>query len=187
MKTTRYHLERVVESTSITNLDYVKDEIKYVLESNKDYRTKADYLGYSICTLDDKVKSIDEQINELKELKQRIKNAKALVLEIGAKVFAEFGIEKIEGNGISSITVSKELISSKTVLNVINTQALIDAGFYIKTIDEKAILESFNNDDYKELILANAEVLTTKTVTPSKLRVNKRRSNNDIDDIPKIA
>lgn len=183
MKTTRYHLQRVVEGASANNVDYVKSEIKDVLESNKPYESKCDYLGYSIISLDDKINLINEQIDELKEYKGKLKEAKALVLEVGAKVFKEYGIEKIEGAGISSITVSKELVSSKVNLVIQNEKALVDAGFYKLVLDEKAVLESYNNDEYKELILQNATIETVENKTASKLRVNKRRSSNSLDDV----
>ena len=178
MKTTRYHLEKVVQSAGVNNVDYLKSELKDVLESNNDYTKKADYIGYSILSIDEKVKLIDEQLSELKEYKSKLKEAKSLALEVGAKVFNEYGISKIEGVGISSITVSNEIRSKKTSLVIQNEQSLIDAGFYKKVIDEKAILDSYNNGDYQDLILQNCIVETNETVIPSKLRVNKRRGSN---------
>lgn len=177
MKTTRYHLEKVVEGASANNIDYVKTEIQDVLESNKPYQSKCDYLGYSITSIHDKVNLLDEQISELKEYKQKLKDAKALVLEVGAKVFSEYGIEKIEGAAFSSITISKELVSSKTSLVVKNEKELIDAGFYKLVLDEKAILQSFNDGDYKDLILQNCSIETKEVITNPKLRINKRRAS----------
>lgn len=178
MKTTRYHLEKVVQSAKVNNVDYLKSELKDVLESNNDYTKKADYIGYSILSIDEKIKLIDEQLSELKEYKSKLKEAKSLALEVGAKVFNEYGISKIEGVGISSITVSNEIRSKKTSLVIQNEQSLIDAGFYKKVIDEKAILDSYNNGDYQDLILQNCIVETNETVIASKLRVNKRRGSN---------
>lgn len=181
MKTTRYHLERVVQNASVTNEDYLKQELREVLESNKPYESKCDYLGYSILSLDEKIKVIDEQLEELKQYKQKLKDAKSLVLEVGASIFTEYGISKIEGGGISSITVSKELRSSKSVLSVKDEKPLIDAGFYKLSLDEKALLDSYNNGEYIELIEKYCSVQTIESITKPKLRVNRRRASNNDD------
>lgn len=177
MKTTRYHLEKIVEGASANNIDYVKEEFKTILESNKEYTRKADYLGFSILSLTDKVKLLDEQIEELKQYKQKLNEAKDLALEVGATVFTEYGIEKLEGAGISSISITKESKSSKTSLVVRNEQALIDAGFTKVVLDTNAVLDAFNNGDYQELILQNAIVDTKVTVKPQRLRVNRRKTS----------
>lgn len=189
MRTTRNHLERVVQGATETNKAYILEEIKNVLESNKPYEVKCDYLGYSILSLDEKVSLINAQLDELKEYKAKLKLAKSLVLEIGAKVFSCYGIQKIEGAGISSITVSKELKTTKTSLVVREDKPLIDAGFFKVVLDEKAILDAYNNDEYKELILQNCVLETKEVVTVPKLRVNKRRASNNSDnlDLPDIA
>ena len=175
MKTTRYHLERVVEGATANNIDYIKEEFKAVLQSDNEYTRKADYLGFSILSITDKIKLLDEEINELKEYKAKLNEAKELALEVGANVFTEFGIDKIEGAGISSITLTKESRSSKTSLVIRNEQALMDAGFTKTVLDTDSVLEAFNNGDYQELILQNAIVDTKVTVKPQKLRINSRR------------
>lgn len=176
MKTTRYHLERVIEGASANNIKYVENEIQEVLESNKDYRTKADYLGFSICSLDDKVQVIEEQVKELLEYKKRLLGARLLAIKVGAEVFKTYGIEKLEGAGIESITLTKESSSSKTNLVIKNEQALIDGGFYktIKVLDTDSILNSYKDGLYHDLILQNAYVDTKVTVIPSMLKVNRR-------------
>lgn len=175
-KTTRYHLEKVVESASVNNIDYVKEEVRSVLQSNKPYESKCDYLGYSILSIDNKIALLDEQLKELKEYKSKLKEAKAIVLEAGAKVFSEFGIDKIEGAGISSITLSRELMTKKCSLVVSNKEALINAGFYKVDLDEKAVLDAYADNEYKDLILQNATVRVEEIKTPSRLRVNKRKA-----------
>ena len=107
MKTTRYRFEQAVQEVQTDTIDLLKDEFKSILESNKDFTRKADYIGFSIVSLDAKVASLDEEIKELQQLKKSLKSAKEITLITGAKVFEEYGIDKIEGAGISSITMSK--------------------------------------------------------------------------------
>ena len=70
MKTTRYNFEKALQEAKKSNETWLKEEFKSILESDKYYTRKADYIGFSILSIDDKVASIDEEINELKQLKQ---------------------------------------------------------------------------------------------------------------------
>lgn len=179
MKMTKYHLERVVESANINNVQYIKQEIKKVLESNREYTRKTDYLGFSICSLDDKINILDEHINEMKEYKDNLKHAKSLALEMGASVFNELGIQKIEGVRISSISLIKGFKSVKTSLIIKDHKALIDAGFYKKIVDTESLLNSYNDDLYKDLIIQNCSILKEEIITSSKLKISKIK---DIDN-----
>ncbi len=142
MKTTRYRFEQAVQEVKADTTSWLRDEFKAILESNKDFTRKADYIGFSIASIDDKVASIDEEIKELQEVKKRLKSAKDIALTIGAEVFATYGIEKLEGAGISSITVTKSTTKSKTTLCVINEEALIKLGYFTVSVDEEAVIEA---------------------------------------------
>ena len=73
MKTTRYRFEQAVQEVKEDTTGWLIDEYKAILESDKDFTRKADYIGFSIASIDDKVTSIDEEIKELQELKKRLK------------------------------------------------------------------------------------------------------------------
>ena len=102
--THRYQLERDIENATSNNHFWLKERFKEVLESDKDASRKCDYLGYSILNLDAKVHLLEEEIKELRHLKEHLTSAKALALEVGAELFSEYGINKLEGAGISSIS-----------------------------------------------------------------------------------
>jgi len=178
MKTVRYRFERELERVTADSKAraWLKGEFKNILESDKDFTRKADYIGFSIISIDTKIKGIDEEIKELQELKKNLKQAKEITLEVGAEVLNEYGIEKLEGAGISSITFTKSSMSSKTKLKILNHEELIKAGYYKKVVDEEAILALMCGADERERLKEFCEVDILITQKPSKLKVNKRRN-----------
>ena len=175
MKTTRYNFEVAVQSAKADNKQWLIDEFKAILEADKDFTRKADYIGLSIASIDDKVLSLDEEIKELQQLKKQLKSAKDLALEIGAGVFSSYGIEKIEGAGISSITLTKPSTITKTTIKPTDEAKLIEAGFYKKVIDDKAIVRAYEDGNYLECINKYCDVTTDTVGKHAKLKVNKRR------------
>lgn len=174
-KLQRFRFEAAVQDVTETNTSWLKDEFKSVLESNKPYQSKADYIGYSLLSIEEKISLLDEEISSLKQYKEKLKKAKAIALVTGAEVFNEYGISKLEGAGISSLTLSSALRTVKVeVADIYNEEALIQQGYYKKVLDEKAIVQAYKDGTYKEFILMHADINVVEYITPSKLRINKR-------------
>ena len=180
MKTMRYRFEQAVQEVNEETTEWLIAEFKSILTSDKDYTRKCDYIGFSIASIDSKVASIDEELKELQSLKKKLKLAKDIALRIGAEVFAEYGIDKLEGAGISSITVTKESTKSKQSIEIIDEEALIDLGYYNMIVDTDAIAKAFDTNDAEE-IAPYIRLNTTDTTTTAKLKINKRRSSNSAD------
>jgi hypothetical protein len=49
---TRYRLEKAVQDANDNNIAYLKEEFQTLLESNRPYQAKADYIGYSVSSID---------------------------------------------------------------------------------------------------------------------------------------
>jgi len=188
MKTTRYRFETAIEQVKEESTQWLKDEFKSILESDKEFTRKADYIGLSIAGIDAKVASIDEEIKELQAYKKKLKAAKEIALTTGAEVFAEYGIDKLEGAGISSITITKAKPSIKRELSINNADALIKLGYFTLSVDEAAVMDAIVSGDTSEELLQYARVVTTETIIPEKLKVNKRRSlHNTIEALQEVA
>lgn len=172
----RYQLERDIESANESSAAWLKQRLSEVLESDKDATRKCDYLGYSILGIDTKLHSIDEEIKELKAIKDKLKNAKDLALQVGAELFGEYGIAKLEGAGISSITVTSPLLHPKLFLLVTNPKPLMEAGFVKHILDEDAIKEAYESGQYKALIEEHCYISYETNETRKKLKINQRRS-----------
>lgn len=183
MKTTRYKFEQLVQEVKEDTKSWLRDEFKTILESDKDYTRKCDYIGFSIASIDDKVASLDEEIQELQHLKQKLKSAKEIALITGAELFAEYGIEKLEGAGISSITLTKESTKSKTTLEVLDEEALIKLGYFTLSVDEEAVIEALSTQEELEILSQYARLHRVETLSTAKLRVNKRRGSNSTNFI----
>ena len=181
MKTVRYQFEQVLQQAKPENTDWLKEEFSSILESERDHTRKADYIGFSLLSFDHSIQSIDEEIKELQQLKKRLKEARELALTTGAEVFTQYGIDKLDGAGISSITLTRATTVNKTKLIIENPEALIEAGFYKKVLDEEMIRDLYDNPKYREIIHQYARLEHESVPRPAKLRVNKRRGVNTTD------
>jgi hypothetical protein len=179
MKFVRYQLEKDIQVATMANKEWLKSRLCGILESNKESTAKADYLGLSLLSIDESVKSIDEEISELKALKDSLKLAKEVALEVGAEVFENYGIEKLEGLRVSSLTIHHPVVTPKVNFTVTNPQALIDAGFRKEVLDMDKLKECYNNGEYLDLINAHCDISITRETKTKKLKVNKRRSSNN--------
>ncbi len=61
----RFRLEASVQDVIEKGKEYLIDEFRNVLESNKPYQTKADYIGYSILSIDEKINLLNQEIENL--------------------------------------------------------------------------------------------------------------------------
>jgi len=132
---------------------------------------------------------LDEEIKELQALKKSLKTAKEIVLTTGAEIFIEYGIEKIDGAGISSITLTKATTSDKTQLIIEDAQPLINEGFYTKVLDEEKLREHYDDPRYCNLIKEHTHLDVISTPKPAKIKINKRKSINNANhtDIKEVA
>ncbi len=183
MKTTRYKFEQTVQSATAKSIEWLKEEFRAILEADKDYTRKADYIGFSALSIDTRIQSLDEEIKELQQLKKSLKTAKEIVLTTGAEIFTEYGIEKLDGAGISSITLSKATTTDKTKLVIENPEALIEAGFFKKVVDEERVAQCYSDAQYSNIIKAYTYLDVTSTPKPAKLKINKRRAVANNTDI----
>jgi hypothetical protein len=181
MKTTRYQFERDIEGANSSNVDWLKQSFQSILESDKHFTAKADYIGYSLLSIDEKVNALDEQIKELQAVKKRLKEAKEVALTVGAEVLTDYGIDKLEGTGISSITVTDNKSSTATELIINNEEALMELGYYFKVLDTAKVMEEFTKADERGRLEEYCDVVLTTSTTASKLKINKRRSANTTD------
>ena len=180
MKTTRYKFEQLVQEAKDESKDWLRDEFKAILESDKDFTRKCDYIGLSIASIDDKVASLDEEIKELQEYKKRLKAAKEIVLTTGAEIFAEYGIDKLEGASISSLTLTPAKTKEIKSLEVYNEDELIKRGYYKLILDEEVILKELETLEGKYELMGVASLVIREERTIPKLKINKRRGSNNI-------
>ena len=151
----------VLKKTSLETTVDVKDTLEYKMNylkaEGKDIQTSlADYIYMA-------TNSIKSQLDELKELKSQIKSREdtlkmqdGLIKEGTADFLLDMGIDKLQGNLVSSVTLTKAKdATTKEVYSLI--------------VDKK--------EAEQYLINAGLAVMETKEVpaTKAKVRVNNRK------------
>lgn len=184
MKMIDYRLQKEIQNIKQDNQDWFKDFVRQVLESDKPYYAKADYIGLSIKELDNKISYIADDIKELQALKKNLSNAKATALEAVASVLAEYGIDRLDGTAISSITITPQKTKVKEELIILDERSLMELGYFKPVLDTEAIeqaLESKSDDK----INRHVQVEVSKETTPARIKVNAKRTsaNNQADEL----
>ena len=193
MKSTDYRLQKEIKNIKPDNQEWFKDFVREVLESKKPYYAKADYLGLSIKELDNKISYLAEDIKEMQALKKSLTQAKAIALESIASVLQEYGIDRLDGTAISSITITPETTKVKEELIILDESSLIELGYFKAMIDKDAImqvLENSNRDaDAKDDIHRYTQIESSNETTPARIKVNAKRNsqNNQASELLKLV
>lgn len=185
----KYRLQTEMENLKIGNVEWFKSYVRDVLESNKQYFEKADYIAYSINQVQNKIDYVSNEIKELQDLKKSLATSKELAMEITASVLAEYGIDKLEGASISSITIVPEKSKTENVIFIKDEKAVIQLGFVSFIPDYEAIEKTLTtNDGYVcEELAQYVEVSKITTTTQSKIKINnKRNSSTNINQVDEI-
>ncbi len=185
----KYRLQTEMENLKIGNVEWFKSYVKDVLESDKQYFEKADYIAYSINQVQNKIDYINNEIKELQDLKKSLATSKELAMEITASVLAEYGIDKLEGVNISSITITPEKVKTENVIFIKDEKAVIQLGFVSFIPDYEAIEKTLttNNGYVCDELKLYVEVNKITTTTQSKIKINnKRNASNNINQMDEI-
>ena len=189
MKMTNYRLQTEIENINTDKTEWFKNYVRQVLESNKPYHAKADYIGLSIKELDNKLSYISDDIKELQTLKKNLTLAKTTALEATAEVLAEYGIDRLDGTAISSITITPSKTKTKDTLNIINSEELIKLGYFRVVVDEQSVKEAMSTLEGMNEIDKFVEVGVVTEDIPAKIKVNFRRNgvNNQATELLNIV
>jgi uncharacterized protein YoxC len=182
MEIKKYRLQTEMENLKEGNEEWFKDYVRGVLESNKPYFEKADYIAYSINQISNKLDYISNEIKELQELKKFLSNSKELAMQITASILTnEYGISKLEsGVAISSITITPEKSKTSQVITIKNEQAVLGLGYVSFIPDYSAIEVDLANKSKAELkdLMQFIEVNTITEITPQKIKIKNKKAVN---------
>ena len=180
MKMTNYRLQTEIEHlTPLSQKDWFKNYVKEVLESDKPYHVKADYIGLSFQELQNKIDYLSSDIKELQALKRTLTESKTLAQEVTASILKEYGIDRLDGTSISSITITPQKTKLKETFKVINEEELIKLGFYSVVVDEQAVKDAMSTLESMNEIDEFIEIGVTSEEIPAKIKVNSRRSSSN--------
>ena len=186
MKTTNYRLQTEIEHlTPTSQKDWFKNYIREILESDKPYHAKADYIGLSLNELQNKIDYLSSDIKELQQLKKTLTEAKTIAQEATASVLAEYGIDRIDGTTISSLTVTPSKIKTKDKLVITNKDALMELGYVKVILDEKAVADAMSTIEGMDEIDKFVEVSIVTEEVPARIKINAKRGsvNNETSEL----
>jgi hypothetical protein len=186
MKTTNYRLLTEIERIKPDNQSWYQNYIREILEAPHPYYKKADYIGLSIQEIQNKIDYIAEDIKEMTAFKKSLMEAKAVALEATAAVLSEYGIERLDGAMISSITITPSKTKLTETFKIIDPQALIQLGYCSVVVDEQSVREAMSTLEGMNEVDAYIEVGVTTESIPARLRVNTRQghaNNNQASEL----
>ena len=186
MKMTNYRLQTEIEHlTSTAKKDRFKNYVRETLESDKPYHVKCDYIGLSFKELQNKIDYLSSDIKELQQLKKNLANAKTIGQEATASVLAEYGIDRIEGTAISSLTITPSKIKTEDKLVITNPDALIALGYVKVILDEEAVTNAMCTIEGMDEIDKFVEVSITTKEVPARIKINMKRNsvNNEATEL----
>ena len=186
MKLVNYKLQTQMENLneSSTNTHF-KEYLKSILEdSNTPYFQKADYIGLSLQEIASKIEHIGTNVRELQNYKKKLQTALTLSKELVADVFIQNGVDRVDGNFISSLTLQAESTSSKTDLIIFDENKIMGLGYVKFTPDIEAIKIALNTAKGKELE-GLVTVITEITTIKPKVKVNSKKAINNTNNTHK--
>jgi hypothetical protein len=168
-----------MENIKEDNQEWFKNYVRQVLESNKPYHAKADYLGLSIQEIQNKIDYLTADIQEMSVLKKSLTSAKTLALIATAEVLEEYGVDRLDGTSISSITITQKKTKLTETFEIINADALIKLGYFSVVVDEKSVKDAMLTVEGMDKIDGFVKVGITTEETPARIKVNARRTSSN--------
>ena len=187
MEIKKYRLQSEMEHLKEGNQDWFKDYLRSVLESDKPVYAKTDYIATSIKQLENQISYVNDEIKELQSLKKNLTDAKELAMQLTASVLHDYGIDKLEGTTVSSITITPQKVKTSKVITIKDEQAVLGLGYVSFSPDYKAIEQAIETKSGNELseLMQFIDVNTLTVTTPEKIKINNKRAVNStkkIDD-----
>jgi len=181
MKLVNYTLQNQIEALNDSKpKQHFKEYLKTILEDeNKPYYSKADYVGLSLNELKNKIDDISTSIKELQSYKKKLSSALDIAKTITAEVLLENGIDRIDGNIISSLTISKPSSKTKTTIKVLDEQAVMGLGYVKFEPDIEAIQKALQTKKGKDELEHLVSIDITTSTTPPKVKINTKRDINN--------
>ena len=187
MKLVNYKLQTQMENLneSSTNTHF-KDYLKSILEdTNTPYFQKADYIGLSLQEIASKIEYIGTDIRELQAYKKRLQTALSLAKELVADVLIQNGVNRVDGNFISSLTLQAESTTSKSDLIILDENKIMGLGYVKFTPDIEAIKIALETSKGKKELEGLVSVITETTTIKPKVKVNSKKAINNTNNTQK--
>ena len=188
MKLVNYQLQTQIEYLSDENKpnnEFFKKYLQSILEdTSKPYYQRADYIGLSLNEIKSKIDFLAKDIADLQALKKKLSNALEIAKIQVADIFLANGIDRIDGNIISSLTLTNPTSKTKDEILIKDEKTLINLGYVKFSVDLEAIEKALQTKEGKKELKKLVDVMPITVTTPAKIKVNtKRTSANNVEAI----
>ena len=186
MKLVNYQLQTQIEYLSDDKPNnFFKEYLQSILEdTSKPYYQRADYIGLSLNEIKSKIDTLTSDISDLQALKKKLSNALDIAKVQVAEIFIGNGIDRIDGNIISSLTLTNPTSKTKDEILIKDEKTLINLGYVKFSVDLEAVEKALQTKEGKKELKKLVEVMPITVTTPAKIKVNtKRTSVNNVEAI----
>ena len=179
MKLVNYQLQTQIEYLAEEKPNnFFKEYLQSILEdTSKPYYQRADYIGLSLNGIKSKIDSLTSDISDLQALKKKLSNALDIAKVQVAEIFLANGIDRIDGNIISSLTLSNATSKTKDEIIIKNEEALINLGYVKFSVDLEAVEKALQTKEGKKELKKLVDVIPITVTTPAKIKVNTKRTS----------
>lgn len=179
MKLVNYQLQNQIEYLAEEKPNnFFKEYLQGILEdTSKPYYQRADYIGLSLNEIKSKIDTLTFDISELQALKKKLSNALDIAKVQVAEIFLENGIDRIDGNIISSLTLTNATSKTKDEIIIKNEDALINLGYVKFSVDIEAVEKALQTKEGKKELKKFVDVTPITITTPAKIKVNTKRTS----------
>ncbi|WP_323594824.1 hypothetical protein [Aliarcobacter butzleri] len=177
MKLVNYQLQTQIEYLSDDKPNnFFKEYLQGILEdTSKPYYQRADYIGLSLNEIKNKIDCLTSDISELQALKKKLSTALDIAKVQVADIFIANGIDRIDGNIISSLTLTNATSKTKDEIIIKNEEALINLGYVKFSVDIEAIEKALLTKEAKKELKNLVQITPITVTTPAKIKVNTKR------------
>ena len=186
MKLVNYQLQTQIEYLGENKPNnFFKEYLQGILEdTSKPYYQRADYIGLSLNEIKSKIDTLTSDISDLQALKKRLNSALEIAKELTANVFLENGIDRIDGNIISSLTLTNTTSKTKDEIFIKDENAVMTLGYVKFSVDYEAIEKALTTKEGRKELKKFVDVTTLTITNPAKIKVNtKRASANNVEAV----
>ena len=179
MKLVNYQLQTQIEylGENKTN-NFFKEYLQSILEdTSKPYYQRADYIGLSLNEIKSKIDTLTSDISDLQALEKKLNSALEIAKELTANVFLENGIDRIDGNIISSLTLTNATSKTKDEIFIKDENAVINLGYVKFSVDMDAVEKALSTKEGKKELKKFVNVTPITISTPAKIKVNTKRTS----------
>ena len=187
MKLVNYKLQTQMENLNEDSTNqYFKDYLKSILEdTSTPYFQKADYIGLSLQEIASKIEYIGTDIRELQSYKKKLQTALILAKELVADVLIQNGVDRVDGNFISSLTLQAESTTTKSDVVVLDENKIMGLGYVKFSPDIEAIKIALQTPKGKKELEGLVSVITETTTIKPKIKVNSKKAINNTNSTQK--